>query len=212
MRVLVVDDQEVVRTGLRTILSAEADLELVGEAANGQEAVAAARSLQPDVVLMDIRMPVLDGITATRRIVEAGLPSRVCVLTTYGTDENVYHALVAGASGFCVKTDPPERIVGILRAVAAGEYALGTTATQHLVSRYLSGSRPTGTGDPLATLTPREREVFTLVAEGLTNHEIAARLYLGEGTVKTHVARILAKLGLRDRVQVVVFAHREGVA
>jgi DNA-binding NarL/FixJ family response regulator len=154
----------------------------------------------------------MDGIAATAAIVKSGSPARVCILTTYGIDEYVYDALAAGASGFLLKTDSTERIVTTIRAIAAGEFALGTQATQKLVERYLGGVRPrTSTEDPLAHLTARERGVFDLLAEGMTNAEIATRLHVGEGTVKTHVARLLMKLDLRDRVQVVVFAHRNGL-
>jgi DNA-binding NarL/FixJ family response regulator len=211
--VLLADDQAVVRTGLRTMLGAEDDIVVIGEAGDGEEAVELATRLAPDLVLMDVRMPVLDGIAATSRLVAARSPSRVCILTTYGIDETVYDALTAGASGFLVKTDSPQRIVSTVRAIAAGEFALGTEATRHLVEQYLRSPRPAeGSTDPLAGLTLREREVFALVAEGLSNAEIARRLFVGEGTVKTHVARILMKLGVRDRVQIVVFAYRQGLA
>jgi DNA-binding NarL/FixJ family response regulator len=213
IRILLVDDQAIVRTGLRTLLEVEPDLEVVGEAGEGRSAVRRVAELVPDVVLMDIRMPDMDGIEATTAIVSAGSPTRVCVLTTYNVDEYVFDALAAGASGFLLKTDTPERIVATVRAVAEGEFALGADATATLVARYLRGARPPTDGqDPLAALTPREREVFTLVARGLTNAEIAGLLFVGEGTVKTHVARILYKLGLRDRLQVVVFAHGSGLA
>jgi DNA-binding NarL/FixJ family response regulator len=212
IRILLVDDQAIVRTGLRTLLEVEPDLEVVGEAGEGRSAVRRVAELAPDVVLMDIRMPDMDGIEATRAIVRTGSSTRVCVLTTYNVDEYVFDALAAGASGFLLKTDTPERIVATVRAVAEGQFALGADATATLVARYLRGARPSTDGpDPLAALTPREREVFTLVARGLTNAEIAGLLFVGEGTVKTHVARILYKLGLRDRLQVVVFAHRNGL-
>ena len=201
------------RTGLRTLLGVEPDFEVVGEAADGAAALRAVTELVPDVVLMDIRMPVLDGIAATEAIVSSGSPSRVCILTTYGLDQYVYDALAAGAAGFVIKTDSPDRIVATIRTVAAGEFALGTDTTAQLVAGYLRGKRPsTNTGDPLADLTPREREVFGLVARGMTNAEVAEVLVVSEGTVKTHVARLLMKLRLRDRVQVVVFAHHNGLA
>jgi DNA-binding NarL/FixJ family response regulator len=213
IRVLLADDQAIVRTGLRTLLGAEPDIEVVGEAADGAEALSLLAESHPDVLLLDIRMPGKDGIATTADVVRSGSPTRVCILTTYGVDEYVYDALAAGASGFLLKTDSPERIVSTIRAIAAGEFALGPQITQQLVARYLRGNRPTSDDrDPLAELTGREREVFGLVAEGLSNAEIADRLFVGEGTVKTHVARILMKLGLRDRVQVVVFAHRHGLA
>jgi DNA-binding NarL/FixJ family response regulator len=208
IRLLLVDDQAIVRTGLRTLLEVEPDLEIVGEAADGRTAVLRAVELAPDVVLMDIRMPDMDGIAATAEIMRTESPPRVCVLTTYNVDEYVFDALAAGASGYLLKTDTPERIVATLRSVAVGEFALGPDASATLVARYVRGARPSAEGqDPLAALTPREQEVFSHVARGLTNAEIAQRLFVGEGTVKTHVARILYKLGLRDRLQVVVFAH-----
>jgi DNA-binding NarL/FixJ family response regulator len=213
IRVLLADDQAIVRTGLRTMLGAEHDIEVVGEAADGAEALAVAERTRPDVLLLDIRMPGMDGIATTAAVMAADSSARVCILTTYEIDEYVYDALAAGASGFLLKTDSPERIVATIRAIAAGEFALGTHTTQHIVERFLRGERPAADGaDPLASLTRREREVFGLVTLGLTNAEIADRLVVGEGTVKTHVARILMKLGLRDRVQVVVFAHRNGLA
>lgn len=210
--VLLVDDQAIVRTGLRTLLSAEADITVIGEAEDGRGCLSALGRLSPDIIMMDIRMPNMDGIAATTEIVKAQPHARVCILTTYGIDEYVYDALAAGASGFLVKTDSPERIVATTRAIAAGEFALGADTTRHLAKRFLNGSRPRPQAtDPLATLTTRERDVFLLIAEGMSNAEIAGRLFVGEGTVKTHVARILMKLDLRDRVQVVVFAHRQGL-
>jgi DNA-binding NarL/FixJ family response regulator len=213
IRVLVCDDQAVVRGGLRMILEAQPDIEVVGEAADGLEAVALSRELVPDVVLMDIRMPALDGIEATRRITAGGNgPPRVLVLTTYGLDEYVYEALKAGAGGFFVKTDSPERLVEGVRAVAAGDARLGPETTRLLVDRFLSGPSPNMPAPPeLDELTPREREVLELLARGLSNSEIAQRLFVGEGTVKTHVARLLSKLRLRDRVQAVVFAYESGL-
>jgi len=161
---------------------------------------------------MDIRMPDMDGIAATQEILRTGSATRVCILTTYNVDEYVFDALAAGASGFLLKTDSPERMVTTIRAVAEGEFCLGAEATATLVARYVQGARPSSGGpDPLAALTPREREVFRLVARGMSNAEIARNLVVGEGTVKTHVARILYKLALRDRVQVAVFAHSRGL-
>jgi DNA-binding NarL/FixJ family response regulator len=207
IRVLIADDQAVVRTGLRTMLGAEDDIEVVGEVEDGSQVAAAVARWAPDVVLMDIRMPIMDGITSTTALVRSHAPARVCVLTTYGIDQYVYDALAAGASGFLVKTDSPARIAATIRAISAGEFALGTETTRAVVQKYLIGPRPTNE-EPLTSLTPREREVFLLIADGLSNAEIAEALVLGEGTVKSHVARILMKLQLRDRVQVVVFAHR----
>jgi DNA-binding NarL/FixJ family response regulator len=212
IRVIVADDQAVVRAGLLMILDAQADIEVVGEAGDGREAVEMARSLHPDVVLMDIRMPAVDGIEATRRLVAAGVRTRVLILTTYGLDEYVYDALRAGASGFFLKTDSPDRLVEAVRTVAAGEALLGPETTRLLIDRFIAGPAPNAP-PPLevATLTDRELEVLKLVSEGLSNAEIAARIYVSEGTVKTHVARILSKLGLRDRVQAVVFAFETGL-
>lgn len=212
IRVLLADDQAVVRGGLRMILEAQADLEVVGEAADGSEAVAMVASLQPDVVLMDIRMPVLDGIEATRRLVHAGASTRVLVLTTYALDEYVYESLKAGAAGFFVKTESPERLVEAVRLIAAGEALLAPEITRRLIDRFLQGAPP-GSPPPaaLAELTARELDVLRQIARGLSNAEIAGTLYITEGTVKTHVARVLMKLDLRDRVQAVVFAYEHGL-
>jgi DNA-binding NarL/FixJ family response regulator len=213
-RVLLADDQAVVRAGLRTILesAADADLDIVGEAADGAEAVALTTALQPDVVMMDIRMPVLDGIEATRRLTRSTTSARVVVLTTYGLDEYVYEALRAGAAGFLLKTDPPDRIVDAVRVVAAGDALLGPETTRRLIERFLAGPPPNAPRpSALDTLTDREIDVLQQVARGLSNHEVAANLFIGEGTVKTHVARILAKLELRDRVQIVVYAYEHAL-
>jgi DNA-binding NarL/FixJ family response regulator len=211
IRLLLADDQAVVRAGLRTILESRADLQVVGEAADGAEAVTLAKTLEPDVVMMDIRMPVLDGIEATRRLAGA-TRSRVLVLTTYGIDEYVYEALRAGAAGFLLKTDPPERIVDAVRVVAAGDALLGPETTRRLIERFLAGPPPHASRPAeLDALTDRELDVLRQVARGLSNHEIAAGLFIGEGTVKTHVAHILAKLGLRNRVQVVVYAYEHAL-
>jgi DNA-binding NarL/FixJ family response regulator len=207
--VLLVDDQAVVRAGLRTILEIHHDLRVVGEAGNGNEALTLTSSLDPDVVLMDIRMPGMDGIAATRALVESGARCRVCMLTTYGLDENIYDALQVGAAGFLVKTDPPDHIVTAVRALAAGDTILGPETTRVMVRRFLAGSRPGDAVDlPASALTNREAQVLNLLADGLNNAEIARRLFIGEGTVKTHVARILTKLAVRDRVQAAVYAHR----
>jgi DNA-binding NarL/FixJ family response regulator len=208
IRVLVADDQAVVRAGLRMILEAQADLEVVAEAADGSEAVALAQTVETDVVLMDIRMPVLDGIEATRRLAAAAPDVRVLVLTTYGLDEYVYEALKAGAAGFFVKTDSPERLVEAVRVIAAGEALLAPEITRRLIDRFLAAAPPNAPAPAaLAELTGRELEVLRHIACGLSNAEIAQTLYVSEGTVKTHVARILAKLDLRDRVQAVVYAY-----
>lgn len=212
IRVLVADDQAVVRGGLRMILEAQDDIEVVGEASDGQEALELVDGLDPDVVLMDIRMPGIDGIDATRRISEKSQRPAVLVLTTYGLDENVYAALKAGAAGFLVKTDSPDRLVQAVRVVAAGDALLGPEITRRLIERFISGPNPNAPVSPdLERLTERELDVLKLVAGGLSNAEIAGELYVGEGTVKTHVARILSKLGCRDRVQAVVFAYESGV-
>jgi len=212
IRVLLADDQAVVRAGLRTILESQPDMQVIGEAADGAETLALAAALGPDVVLMDIRMPVLDGIQATRRLTYSPASGRVLVLTTYGLDEYVYDALRAGAAGFLLKTDPPDRIVDAVRIVHAGDALLGPHTTRRLIERFLASPPPHAPRPAvLDTLTDRELEVMREVARGLTNREIADRLYIGDGTVKTHVARILAKLGLRDRVQVVVYAYEHGI-
>ncbi|MGH3345892.1 MAG: response regulator [Nocardioides sp.] len=206
-RVVIADDQAVVRGGLRLILEAH-HLEVVAEASDGLAAVQAARELEPDVVLMDIRMPVMDGIEATRLLLSEPTRSKVLVLTTYGVDEYVYEALRAGAAGFILKTEPPDRLVDAVLVVAAGDALLGPEITRQLIDRFIVAGP--GQAEPprqLASLTPREHEVLALVARGLSNAEIASSIYVSEGTVKTHVARILAKLNLRDRVQVVVFAY-----
>ena len=213
IRVLLVDDQPIVRAGLRTLLGVESDIGIVGEAGNGRDAVRLTLDLRPDVVLMDVRMPGIDGIEANKQIMRSGLRTRVCVLTTYSVDDYVVDALAAGASGFLLKTDAPDRILATIRAVAQGQFSLGAEATAALVARSLAAAPVArASADVLASLTARERQVFELIAGGLSNAEIAQRLVVGEGTVKTHVARILMKLGLRDRIQVVVFAHRNGLA
>ena len=212
IRVLVADDQAVVRGGLRMILEAQADLEVVGEAADGSEAITMVASLQPDVVLMDIRMPVLDGIEATRRLAETGTRTRVLVLTTYALDEYVYESLKAGAAGFFVKTESPERLVQAVRLIAAGEALLAPEITRRLIDRFLQAAPPNAPPPAALTeLTARELDVLRQIARGLSNAEIAGALYITEGTVKTHVARILMKLDLRDRVQAVVFAYEHGL-
>ena len=208
--VLIVDDQQLVRTGLRMILDAEADLEVVGEAVDGNEAVASAGALRPDVVLMDVQMPHLDGIEATRRILATPNAPRVAILTTFSQSEVVYRALVAGASGFLLKDMPGAQLVGGIRAVARGEELLAPELTRRLVEQFVGQPRPS-TAPGLARLTDREREVFRLVASGLSNAEIAAHLVVSIETVKTHVSRLLDKLGVRDRVQAVILAYESGV-
>jgi DNA-binding NarL/FixJ family response regulator len=210
--VLLTDDQAMIRAGLRKILEAEADLVVVGEAGDGADAVDQARELRPDVVLMDIRMPVLDGIEATRRIVATQPSVRVLVLTTFGLDTYVFDSLRAGASGFMLKDAPPEELVAAVRIVAAGDALLAPAVTRSVVEEFVRA--PTSAPKPpvaLGRLTPRESEVLDLLARGLSNPEICARLVISDATAKTHVARILQKLGLRDRVQVVIYAYEHGV-
>lgn len=207
-RVLVVDDQELVRTGFRLILTTRG-IEVVGEAANGAAAVAAVRRLRPDVVLMDIRMPDMDGLEATRQIVALDPKCRVIVLTTFDLDRYVYAALAGGASGFLLKDVTPEHLAAAVRLVDTGDALLAPSITRRLVERFAAGE-PAVHRD-LADLTPREREVLTLLGRGMSNVELAAALTLSEATVKTHVARIFAKLGLRDRAQAVVVAYETGL-
>lgn len=211
IRVLVVDDQALVRTGFRMIIGAEPDLEVVGDAADGDAATVLAASLRPDVVLMDVRMPVLDGIAATRRIMETRPESRVLILTTYDLDEYVYDALRAGASGFLLKDAPPEQLVDAIRVVARGDALLAPRVTRRLIEEFARRTPARVPAGSLDELTEREREVLRLIARGLSNAEIAATLVIGETTVKTHVARILDKLGVRDRVQAVVVAYESGL-
>jgi DNA-binding NarL/FixJ family response regulator len=209
--VLIVDDQALVRVGLRKILETEPETTVVGEAADGEDAVAQARGLRPDVVLMDIRMPVLDGIEATRRIVAAQPDSRVLILTTFGLDGYVYDALRAGASGFMLKDAPPEEIAAAVRIVASGDALLAPAVTRAVVEEFARRRPAPPPPRAVEELTPREREVLGLVVRGLSNPEICAQLVISEATAKTHVARILQKLGLRDRVQVVIYAYESGL-
>ena len=212
IRVLLADDQTMVRAGFRLILSAEPDIAVVGEAADGVEAVAAARRLRPDVTLMDIRMPRLDGISATRRLAsEAPAVTRVVVLTTFDVDSHVYDALRAGASGFLLKNAPPEELVQAIRLVADGGALLDPAVTRRVIEEFARSPAPGPVPPEVRGLTERELEVLHLVAGGLSNAEIAATLVVSEATVKTHVARLLAKLGLRDRVQAVVYAYERGL-
>ncbi len=210
IRVLLADDQALVRAGFRMILKAEPGVEVAGEAGDGAEAVALARELTPDVVLMDVRMPVMDGIEATRRIVDGEEAPRVLVLTTFDLDEYVYEALRAGASGFLLKDAPEEQLVAGIRIVADGGSLFAPAVTRRMIERF-AGSRPSEAPPALDELTPREHEVLKLIARGLSNAEIAAALVVSEHTVKTHTAHILRKLDLRDRVQAVVLAYEAGV-
>ena len=210
-RVAVADDQELVRSGLRGLLEARG-LDVVGEAGDGRAAVALAHELQPDVLVMDIRMPVLDGISATRELTSSGSATRVLVLTTYDLDRYVYDALRAGAAGFLLKASPPDRLAEAVRVVAAGEALLAPSLTRRLIAAHISRPPPLdGAPAALADLTEREREVLTLVARGLTNDEIAARLVVSPATVKTHVNRVLSKRQLRSRAQAVVLAYETGL-
>lgn len=208
IRVVIADDQELVRTGFKVILGAEPDIEVVGEAADGRAAVEASRKLTPDVVLMDIRMPHLDGLEATRRIVTVPESKpRVLILTTFDLDEYVYEALRSGASGFMLKDNPAEQLTTAVRVVAAGEALLAPSITRRLISEFVRSGPSTARSEQLQVLTDRELEVLKLVARGLSNAEIAGELYVAETTVRTHVGRILTKLGLRDRVQAIVLAY-----
>jgi DNA-binding NarL/FixJ family response regulator len=216
IKILIADDQALVRAGFKMILDAEDDLEVIGEAVDGRQAVEMARRMKPDVILMDIRMPELDGIEATKQVIAAAAedqPVRVLMLTTFDLNEYVYEALRAGASGFLLKDVPPEQLAEGIRVVAAGEALLAPSITKRLISEFAIAAPP----DPeppagFDELTEREREVFGLIARGLSNAEIAAELVVSETTVKTHVARVLMKLGLRDRVQVVVLAYESGIS
>ena len=215
IRILIADDQALVRAGFKMILDAEDDLDVVGEAVDGMQAVEQARRLKPDVVLMDIRMPEIDGIEATRRVLaNAGdHPVRVLMLTTFDLNEYVYEALRAGASGFLLKDVPPEQLAAGIRVVAQGEALLAPTITKRLIQEFaVSAPQEPEPPNGYDELTEREREVFGLIARGLSNAEIAAELIVSETTVKTHVARVLMKLGLRDRVQAVVLAYESGIS
>lgn len=209
---VIADDQELVRAGLRMILEAQPDLEVVAEATDGAEAVAAVLRLRPDVVLMDVRMPGVDGLEAIRRLASLDTVStRVLVLTTFDLDEYVYDAIRAGASGFLLKDSPPHVLCAAVRSVVAGDLLVGPTVTRRLVERFTRGPRPGDDAQGLRDLTAREREVLALVGQGLSNAEIAARLFLSEATVKTHVARVMTKAQLRDRAQAVVLAYESGL-
>jgi DNA-binding NarL/FixJ family response regulator len=213
LRVVIADDQHLVRTGFRMILDAEPDINVVGEATNGREAVAMARDLRPEIVLMDIRMPELDGIGATRQVtaLRGDPPVRVLMLTTFDLDEYVYDALRAGASGFLLKDVPAAQLAAGVRMVAGGEALLAPSITRRLIEEFATARPSVEPPDGLDELTARELEVFRLVAKGKSNAEIAAELVIGETTVKTHVARLLMKLGVRDRVQAVVLAYESGI-
>ena len=208
--VLVADDQSMVRAGFRMLLGGESDIEVVAEASTGEEAVYQAAKFNPTVILMDIRMPELDGLEATRRIVAANPDARVLMLTTFHLDEYVYEALRGGASGFVLKDDPPEQLIAAVRTVAAGDALLSPAVTKQVISRFASRPRA-ATPKGVDELTDRERDIFRLVAEGLSNPEIAARLFISETTVKTHISHLFSKLDVRDRVQAVVIAYQSGL-
>jgi DNA-binding NarL/FixJ family response regulator len=211
IRVLIADDEKLMRSGLRAILAAEPDIEVAGEAGDGLEAIASAERLRPDVVLMDVRMPNLDGLAATQRLLARAEGVRVVMLTTFDLDEYVYEALRAGASGFVLKDAPADQLLTAIRVVAEGEALLAPSITRRLIAEYARRPRAAGRPDQLGELTERELEVMRLMAGGLSNAEIAEHLVLGEATIKTHVSRILTKLRLRDRTQAVVLAYESGL-
>jgi DNA-binding NarL/FixJ family response regulator len=211
IRVLVADDQSMVRAGFRMLLADEDDIEVVAEASNGLEAVEKAERFHPTVVLMDIRMPALDGLEATRRILATDPAARILILTTFDLDEYIYEALNAGASGFVLKDDPPEQLIAAIRTVAAGDALLSPSVTKRVIEQFTHIPRSTPPRE-LEELTTRERDILRLIAEGLSNAEIGQRLYISETTVKTHVTHVLQKLHLRDRVQAVVLAYQSGLA
>ena len=212
VRVLIADDQALVRSGFRLIVESRSDLEVVGEAENGSQAVELARELDPDVILLDIRMPELDGIEATRRIVASGSKARILVLTTFDLDEYVYGAIRAGASGFLLKDVRPVDLVDAIRLIANGSALLGPTVTRRLLERFANTYHADDGGIAIESLTEREHEILRLLARGLSNAEIATQLVLSETTVKTHVSNVLRKLGVRDRVQAVIAAYDAGLA
>lgn len=210
VRVLIADDQALIRAGFSKLLDAEDEIDVVGEAVDGADAVEAVRRLRPDVVLMDIRMPKMDGLEATRGIVKGAVDTRVLIVTTYDLDEYVYEALKAGASGFVLKDSPPDQLINAIRVIAAGDALLAPSITRRLIQEF--ANRPQPHTDPrLSRLTPRETEVLKLLSHGYSNAEIAAELVLGEATVKTHVGNVLTKLGVRDRAQAVVFGYESGL-
>jgi DNA-binding NarL/FixJ family response regulator len=215
IRVVLVDDQELVRTGLRMVLEEQPDLAIVGEAANGEQAVEVVADVVPDVVVMDVRMPGTDGVEATRRIVGSGSPTRVLILTTFDLDEYAFTALRYGASGFLLKDVPSAELSAAIRHIARGDAVVAPSVTRRLLDAYADRlpdlHQPSSREDPLASLTDREREILVEVALGLSNSEIAAKLFVAEATVKTHLGRVLTKLGLRDRVHAVVYAYRHGL-
>jgi DNA-binding NarL/FixJ family response regulator len=212
IRVLLADDQAMLRAGFRMILECEPDIEVVGEAANGEQATAATRRLRPDIVLMDIQMPIRDGLQSTRQITgDPDVQSRVVILTTFERDDYVFDALQAGASGFLLKNAPPEELVHAIRVIAAGDALLAPSVTRRIIEEFATRPLKPQVGAQLEALTQREREVLVLLARGNSNAELAAALFVTEGTIKTHVSSLLGKLGLRDRVQAVVLAYESGL-
>jgi DNA-binding NarL/FixJ family response regulator len=212
VRVLIVDDDDLMRAGLRGVLSSDPAIEVVGEAGDGREAAYRTRLLRPDVVLMDVRMPDLDGISATRELLATFPEARVVILTTFEQDDYIFGALTAGASGFLLKRTRPEELIAAIHTIAAGDSLLSPSVTSRVIERMAGQPTLDGARDPrLAELTPRETEVLELIARGLSNGEIAAELVIGESTVKTHLKRVLAKLQVRDRVQAVIFAYESGL-
>jgi DNA-binding NarL/FixJ family response regulator len=210
--VLIVDDQALIRKGLRMLIEAEPDLAVAGEAGDGAQALAQARALDPDVILMDVQMPGIDGIQATARLAQAGSRAKILMLTTFNLDEYLYHAMKAGASGFLLKDATAQQLIGAIRAACAGETLLAPAITRRLIEDFCHGPAPaTQPGTATGSLSDRETDVVRLVAAGLSNAEIAAELFLSQATIKSHIVRILARLGLRDRVQIAVYAYEHGI-
>jgi DNA-binding NarL/FixJ family response regulator len=212
VRVVLVDDQALIRTGFKMILESEDDIEVVGEASDGEQAISMTRSVRPDVVLMDVQMPTMDGLEATGRIVrDANIPSRIVILTTFERDDYVFEALRAGASGFLLKNAPSEELVHAVRVVAAGDALLAPSVTRKVIEGFIRRQAHRSNEVELRRLTERETEILQLLATGKSNSELAAHLFVGEGTIKTHVSSVLTKLGLRDRMQAVIFAYESGL-
>ncbi len=212
VRVVLVDDQALIRTGFKMILESEDDIEVVGEASDGEQAISMTRSVRPDVVLMDVQMPTMDGLEATGRIVrDANIPSRIVILTTFERDDYVFEALRAGASGFLLKNAPSEELVHAVRVVAAGDALLAPSVTRKVIEGFIRRPAHHSNEVELRRLTERETEILRLLATGKSNSELAAHLFVGEGTIKTHVSSVLTKLGIRDRMQAVIFAYESGL-
>ena len=212
VRVVLVDDQALIRTGFKMILETEDDIDVVGEASDGEQAVSIARSVRPDVVLMDVQMPTMDGLEATGRIArDASIPSRIVILTTFERDDYVFEALRAGASGFLLKNSPPEELVHAVRVVASGDALLAPSVTRKVIEGFIRRPAQRSNDVELGRLTERETEILRLLATGKSNSELATHLFVGEGTIKTHVSNLLTKLGLRDRMQAVIFAYESGL-